>query len=194
MKLRSLIAVFVSLVFTTASFAAAQQPAKIPRIGYVSGTGDAINQGPYVEALRRGLRELGHVEGKNFIIEYRGAEGKLDRVPSLVTELLQLKVDILVASIPQAIFAAKKATQAIPIVMVTGLDPVATGLVDSLAHPGGNITGLATLSLELSEKRLALLKEVVPRVSRVGVLRNPTEQAGIIAFKEYETAARIHKV
>ncbi len=182
-------------LFVFCSSAQAQQPGKIPRIGYLSGTGDATNQGPYVAALRQGLRDLGYVEGKNFAIEYRGAEGKPDRMPSLVNELVQLKVDVLVVpTAAQAIRAAKQATKTMPIVMVTLLDPVATGLVDSLAHPGGNITGLATLQRDLSGKRLELLTEVVPRLSRVGVLRNPDEQAGAIGFKNYETAARALKI
>src|SRR6266508_5782607 len=138
--------------------AEAQQPAKIPRIGYVSGTGDSSNPGPYVEALRQGLRDLGYVDGKNIVIEYRGAEGKSERMPILVTELVELKVDVLVLTIG-AILAAKQATKTIPIVMVTQVDPVATGLVDSLARPGGNITGLATLQRDLSGKRLELLTE-----------------------------------
>ena len=136
----------------------AQQQTKIPRIGYVSGTGDATNQGPCVEALRQGLRDLGYVEGKNFVIEYRGAEGKPDRTPSLVTELVQLKVDVLVVPTALSILTAKQATKTIPIIMVTQVDPVATGLVDSLAHPGGNITGLATLQRDLSGKRLSCLR------------------------------------
>ena len=165
------------------------------RIGYISGTGNASNPGPYVEALRQGLRDLGYVEGKNFEIEFRGAEGKPDRMPSLVTELVQLKVDVLVVpTAAGAIRAAKQATKTIPIVMVTLLDPVATGLVDSLAHPGGNITGLATLQRDLSGKRLELLKEVVPRLSRVGVLRNPDEESAVIGFKDYEAAARALKI
>jgi putative tryptophan/tyrosine transport system substrate-binding protein len=172
----------------------AQQPGKVPRIGYISGTGSTSDPGPYVEALRRGLHDLGHIDGKNFIIEYRGAEGKLDRIPSLVNELVQLKVDVLVVPIPSAIRAAKQATKTIPVVMVTGLDPVATGLVDSLARPGGNITGLATLAQDLSGKRLELLKEVVPRLSRVGVLQNPDDEIAAIALKEYETAARVLKI
>src|SRR5688572_11207088 len=106
-------------------FAEAQQPAKIPRIGYVSGTGDAFNQGPYVEALRQGLRDLGYVEGKNFVIEYRGAEGKVERIPTFIKEFVQLNVDIIVAATP-AIRAAKEATTTIPIVMVTSIDPVAS--------------------------------------------------------------------
>src|SRR5436190_10129225 len=177
------------------TWAVVQAQTKIPRIGYISGTGNASNPGPYVEALRQGLRDLGYVEGKNFEIEFRGAEGKPDRMPSLVTELVQLKVDVLVVpTAAGAIRVAKQATKTIPIVMVTLLDPVATGLVDSLAHPGGNITGLATLQRDLSGKRLELLAEVVPRLSRVGVLRNPDEQAGAIGFKNYETAARALKI
>jgi putative ABC transport system substrate-binding protein len=172
----------------------AQQPEKVARIGYVSGTGGPSDPGPYVEALRQGLRDLGHIDGKSFVIEYRGAEGKLERIPSLVNELVQLKVDVLVVPIPSAIHAAKQATKTIPVVMVTGLDPVATGLVDSLARPGGDITGLATLAQDLSGKRLELLKEVVPRLSRVGVLQNPDDQTAAIALKEYEAAAHRLKI
>jgi putative ABC transport system substrate-binding protein len=167
----------------------AQQPTKVPRIGYVSGTGDATNQGPYVEALRQGLRDLGYIEGKNIAIEYRGAEGKMGRTPSLVTELVQLKVDVLVVPTALAIRAAKQATKTIPTIMVTQVDPVATGIVDSLAHPGGNITGIATLQRDLSGNRLELLTEVVARLSRVGVLRNPDDETAI-GFKDYEAAAR----
>src|SRR6266536_5778280 len=191
LKLPGLSVIAFVLVVTWA-MAQAQPQAKIPRIGYVSGTGDATNQGPYVEALRQGLRDLGYVEGKNIVIEYRGAEGKSERMPILVTELVELKVDVLVLTIG-AILAAKQATKTIPIVMVTQVDPVATGLVDSLARPGGNITGLATLQRDLSGKRLELLTEVVPRLSRVGVLRNPDDETGI-GFKDYEPAARALKI
>jgi putative tryptophan/tyrosine transport system substrate-binding protein len=183
-----------TFLLTTAPYVESQQPGKMPRIGYISGTGDATDQGPYVEALRHGLRDLGYVEGKNFVIEYRGAEGKPDRMPSLVNELVQLKVDVLVVPTPQAMRAAKDATKTIPIVMVTQVDPVATGLVDSLARPGGNITGLATLQRDLGGKRLELLTEVIPRLSRIGVLRNPDEQTGAIGFKDYEAAARALKI
>ncbi|HEY8185707.1 MAG TPA: ABC transporter substrate binding protein [Pyrinomonadaceae bacterium] len=134
---RKLLWLLTVIFLASIHLAEAQQPAKVPRIGYVSGTGDASNQGPYVEALRQGLRDLGYVEGKNFVIEYRGAEGKPDRTPSLVTELVQLKVDVLVVPTALSIRAAKQATKTIPIIMVTQVDPVATGLVDSLAHPGG---------------------------------------------------------
>ena len=166
---------------------AQQSTAKIPRIGYISGTGDAANQGPYVEALRQGLRDLGYVEGKNIAIEFRGAESKLDRIPNLVTELVHLKVDVLVVPILSAVRAAKQATKTIPIVMVTG-DPVAAGIVDSLARPGGNITGFATLNPNLSGKRLELLKEVIPKLTRLGVLRYLTDPS--TTFEEYKTAAR----
>jgi putative tryptophan/tyrosine transport system substrate-binding protein len=128
----------------------AQQTTKIPRIGYVSGTGDANNPGPNIESFRQGLRDLSYVEGKNIVVEYRYAEGKNERLPGFVAELVKLQVDVVVVIALPAIRAAKKATQTIPIVMVTSQDPVATGLVDSLARPGGNITGLTRLTRELS--------------------------------------------
>ena len=171
-----------------------QQPAKIPRIGYVSGTGSATDQGPYVEVFRQGLRDLGQIEGRNFSIEYRGAEGKLDRVPSIIDEFVQLKVDVIVAPIAAAIRAAKQATKTIPIVIVTGLDPVANGIVDSLARPGANITGVATHTQDLNAKRLELLKEIVPRLSRVAVLWTPSDPVAAINFKEYEVAASALKI
>ena len=171
----------------------AQQTIKIPRIGYVSGTGTSSDQGPYVEALRQGLRNLGYVEGKNFVIEYRGAEGNLERIQDLVNDLVQIKVDVIVAPVPGAIRAAKQASKTIPIVMVTGIDPVANGWVASLARPGGNITGIATLTQDLNGKRLELLTEVVPRLSHVAVLWIP-DPASTVNFKEYEAAARALKV
>ena len=186
---KKIIVVLVVGLALTVPLAHAQQPKQIPRIGYVSGTGDANNQGPYVEALRQGLRQFGYVEGKNYLIEYRGAEGNLKRVPTLVNEFVELKVDVIIAPFPPAIRAAKQATKTIPIVMVASIDPVATGLVESLAHPGGNITGISTLSQDLSGKRLELLKEVVPRLSRVGVLLDIESHISIMNLKEYETAS-----
>ena len=168
----------------------AQQPGKIPRIGYISGTGNENNQGPYVEVLRDGLRRLGYVEGKSFTIEYRGAEGKLEPIPRLVAELVKLNVDVLVLPLVAAIRAAKQATQTIPIIMVTQVDPVAAGLVHSLARPGGNITGITTLQRDLSGKRLELLKEAVRKISRVGILLDPDEPVSATGFKDYEAAAR----
>ena len=194
MQARLLISIIAASFLGALQPVQAQQPTKVPRIGYVSGTGDAINQGPYVEALRQGLRERGYVDGKNITIDYRGAEGKLDRIPSIVQELVQLKVDVLIAPVPGAIRAAKQATKTIPIVMVAGMDPVATGLVDSLAHPGGNITGISTLSQDLNGKRLELLKEVVPRLSRVGILLDLESPSSVIHLKEYEAVGRAFKI
>ena len=192
-RARVLSILFVVVPFAAAIIAEAQAQAKIPRIGYVSGTGDSSNPGPYIEALRQGLRDLGYNEGKNFLIEYRGAEGKPDRMGSFAAELVHLKVDVLVLPTISAVRAAKLATGTIPIVMVTQMDPVAAGIVDSLARPGGNITGLATLQRDLSGKRLELLKEVVPRLACVGVLRSPDDQTAI-GFKDYEAAARPLKI
>jgi putative tryptophan/tyrosine transport system substrate-binding protein len=158
------------VVVLLAVIAEAQQPKKVHRIGFVSVGGDPSTPGPFVDAFRQGLRDLGYIEGRNILIEYRYAEGKLDQVPGFVTELVQLKVDVFFSANSSAIRAAKQATKTIPIIMVTTADPVAAGFVESLARPGGNITGLTTLTRELSGKRLELLTEVVPRISRVGVL------------------------
>ncbi len=187
----------VLVMLAVAVVAEAQQPTKIPRIGYVSGTGTATNQGPYVEALRQGLREVGHVEGKTFVIEYRAAEGQIERVPSLVEELVQQKVDLMIAPVPNAIRAAKQATKTIPIVMVASIDPVATGMIDSLARPGGNLTGISTLNQDLNGKRLELLKEVVPQLSRVGILLDrgsSSTSSTVVNLKQYEDAARVLKI
>ena len=150
--------------------AEAQQPGRIPRIGYVRFVGATSPLGSNVEAFRRGLRDLGYVEGQNIAIEYRSAEGKPDRVPSLVAELVKLKVDVLISGDDPTIRIAKQATKTIPIVMVINQDPVAAGIVDSLARPGGNITGISRLTRELGGKRLELLTEVVPGLGRLGVL------------------------
>jgi len=174
--------------------AEAQQTKKVPRIGYMSASGDTNNPGSNVEAFRQGLRDLGYFEGKNILVEYRYAEGNQDRIPGLVAELVQLKVEILVVGAQASIRAAKQATKTIPIVMVSSVDPVAAGMVDSLARPGGNITGLARLTRDLSGKRLELLKEVVPGIKRVGVLRDTDDPASSIAFKEYEAAAGALKI
>jgi putative tryptophan/tyrosine transport system substrate-binding protein len=172
----------------------AQQAKKVPRIGYLSSSADPYTPEPRFEAFRQGLRDLGYIEGKNILFESRYAEGKQDRFPSLVAELVELKVDVLLLTTLPAIRAAKQATKTTPIVMVTVQDPVATGLVDSLAHPGGNVTGLTTLMRDLGGKRLELLKEVVPRISRAGVLWDGEDVGSVIALKEYETAARALKI
>jgi putative ABC transport system substrate-binding protein len=178
------------LLFALNFPAEAQQPGKVPRIGYVSGSGDAKTPGPLVEGFRQGLRDLGYIEGKNILVEYRYVDEGLDRIPGLVTELVQLKVDVLVATATQAIRAAKQATKTIPVVIASPTDPVAAGFIDSLARPGGNITGVVRLTRELSGKRLELLKEAVPRISRVGVLWDGNAPGPAIAFKEYEAVAR----
>jgi putative tryptophan/tyrosine transport system substrate-binding protein len=149
--------------------AEAQQPGKIPRIGILEYRGPSDREQVW-EAFRRALRELGYIEGKNIIIEYRYAEGKIQRLPELATELVRLKVDIIVTSEAQPAIAARKITTTTAIVMAGGRDPVEAGLAASLSHPGGNVTGVTNLSTELLGKRLELLKEAVPRILRVAVL------------------------
>jgi putative ABC transport system substrate-binding protein len=175
--------------------ATAQQPTKIPRIGYLTGSSPPTNTTPDLnaDAFQQGLRDLGYVEGRNIVVEYRYLEGKDDRNPSFLAELLQLKVDVLVVISLSSIQAAKLATKTTPIVIVTNFDPVATGLVDSLANPGGNLTGVTRFTRELSGKRLELLKEMVPKVSRVGVLEAASARPNPY-FKDYEPAARALKI
>ena len=179
----------ITVLLSTAPVAQAQQPPKISRIGYLTA-GSLSAQAVRIDALRQGLRELGYVEGKNIVIEYRHAEGKFDRLLALAAELVRLKVDIIVSGGPTVTRAAKEATTTIPIVMVQDSDPVGSGFVSSLAHPGGNITGLSTLAPELSGKRLELLKEVVPKLSLVAVLGDSTEPANVRTLKEIELAAK----
>ncbi len=167
----------ILVLLAVAVIAQAQQPTKVPRIGYLSATSPSANVGR-IEAFRQGLRELGYVEGKNIVIEWRYAEGKFDRLPALVAELVRLKVDVIVTSGPQSTRVAKEATVTIPIVMGFDPDPVGGGFVASLARPGGNITGLSTLSPELSGKQLELLKEIVPKLSRVAVQRASVKRDG----------------
>jgi putative tryptophan/tyrosine transport system substrate-binding protein len=192
MAIKITIVFLVGLAFGSVHVSEAQQPKKVPRIGYVS-SGDPSTE-PRLAAFRRGLRDLGYIEGKNIQVEYRYIEGKPDEVPGLVTELVQLKVDVLVVGFLPAIHAAKQATKTIPIVMVTPVDPVASGIVDSLARPGGNITGVTRFTGDLKKHRLELLKEAVPRISRVGVLWDADNESAAIAFKEYEAAARALKI
>jgi putative tryptophan/tyrosine transport system substrate-binding protein len=180
------------LLFT--GLAEAQQPNKMPRIGLIGASGTTNNPRSNFNVFLQGLRDLGYVDGKTIVIEYRNAEGKLDLIPILVDELIQLKVDVLVTTNPTAIQAAKQATKTIPIVMVSSADPVATGMVDSLAHPGGNITGLSLLARDLSGKRLELLAETVPGLRRVGVLSDADSSAAAIGLKEYGAAARAMKI
>ena len=184
---------FVVLLLAVAVIAEPQQPTKIPRIGYLSAI--SLSTSPArIEAFLQGLRDLGYVEGKNIVIEYRFAEGKLDRLPALAAELVRLKVDVIVTIASRETRAAKEATNTIPIVMTNEGDPVGTGLVASLARPGGNITGLSTLTAELSGKRLELLKEIVPNLSRVAVLGTSTSPGYAQVLKEMELAAGASKV
>ena len=178
-----------ALLLALCTSAAAQESKKVARIGFLVGSDSAnfVRQSNF-NVFRQGLRELGYIEDKNIVIEYRNAEGKLDLIPKLVDELVQLKVDVFVTTNPAAMRAAKQATQTIPIVIVSSGDPVAAGVVDSLAKPGGNITGLSLLVRDLSGKRLELLTEAVPTVRRVGVLWDPASPAAAIGLKEYEAA------
>jgi putative ABC transport system substrate-binding protein len=176
-----------TILLATAPPSEAQQQAKVPRVGllYASASGNAHR----VEAFRQGLRDLGYVEGKNIFIEYRYADGERDRFRSYAAELVRLKVDVIVTGGGSGTRPAKEATSTIPIVMSQDDDPVGNGLVASLARPGGNITGLATLSPELSGKRLELLKEAIPRLSRVAVFVTGSSQDDARALKEIELAA-----
>jgi putative ABC transport system substrate-binding protein len=185
MNRRTAIRRLATFFLTTASLAEAQQPKKIPRIGYLSNN-DRATESTRVEAIRLALRERGYIEGQSIAIEYRYAEGKLDRFPELAAELVRLKVDVIVVGGgTQFVQAVKNATKTIPIVMTgTGDDPVEAGMVDSLAHPGGNVTGITLLSRELGGKRLELLKEAVSKVARVAVLYNPAASGSVRDVKE----------
>jgi putative ABC transport system substrate-binding protein len=179
-----------ALLFALCGSAGAQQPKKIYRIGYLSAT-DPAPESARSEAIRLALREMGHIEGQNIAIEYRYAGGKLDRLPELAAELVRLKVDIIVvAGGDPLILAAKNATKTIPIVMMgQGIDPVKAGFVESLARPGGNVTGLTILFTELGGKRLELFKEAVPKVARVAALYDPAVPGNVLEVKEVLPAA-----
>jgi putative tryptophan/tyrosine transport system substrate-binding protein len=174
-----------TLLFALSFSASAQQPTKVPRIGYLS-SGNPTSESARSEAIRLALRDLGYIEGQNIAIEFRYGEGKIDRAPELLAELVRLKVDIIVAAGGEGwIRAAKNTTKTIPIVMTgTGGDPVEQGLVKNLARPGGNVTGLTNLALELGGKRLELLKETVPKLAHVAVLYNPTSPSSVREVKE----------
>jgi putative tryptophan/tyrosine transport system substrate-binding protein len=189
MKKKITVFTLCALLFAPCLSAEAQQPAKMPRIGVM------VTAERGFELFRQGLRELGYVEGRNIEIVHRYAQGNTDRMPSLVAQLLEHKVDVLIVSGTTAIRAAQKATRTIPIVMMTNQDPVAIGLVESLARPGGNLTGVASLTRDLSGKRLELLKETVPKISRVGVIWvTPTTLGTGNAFQNYEAAASAFKL
>jgi putative ABC transport system substrate-binding protein len=177
-----------TFVLATAHRAQAQQATRIPVIARL-GASAAYAEAARVEAFRQGLRELGYIEGKNIVIEWRHAEGKLDRLPALAAELVRLKVDVIVTGGGNATRAVKQVTSTIPIVMAQSVDPVADGVVTSLAQPGGNITGLSRLSPELNGKQLELLKETVPRLARAAVFGTSTAQNSALALREVELAA-----
>jgi putative ABC transport system substrate-binding protein len=180
---------FCSMLLALPFPAWAQQPKKIQRIGYLSNT-DPAGESDSAEAIRLALRERGYIEGQNITIEYRYGEGKLDRLPELAAELVRLKVDMILVSGAIAVRAAKNATKTIPIVMMgAGADPVEAGLIESLARPGGNVTGITNLDRQLSGKRLELLKEAVPKLTRVAVFYNPVAPGGALMVKEDLPAA-----
>jgi putative ABC transport system substrate-binding protein len=191
-NLKSAIVLFALLLALCVSAEAQQRAAKVPRLGYLSAgsSNTVLHPGPNPTAFWQGLREVGYVEGKNILIEYGLAEQRLDRLPVVAAKLVGLKVDIIVAGggVEPAL-AAKKATKTIPIVFTSVPDPVSAGLVESLARPGGNITGLSNIGAELSGKRLELLKETNPKFSHVAVLWNPEYPGLALAFKESQAAA-----
>jgi putative ABC transport system substrate-binding protein len=185
MATKSIVLLLVGLVLASVHSAEAQQPTKVPRIGYLS-SGDPASESGRAEAIRLALRERGFIEGQNIAIEYRYGERKVDRGPELASELVRVKVDIIVvAGGPTWIRVAKNATKTIPIVMIgVGTDPVEEGFVESLAHPGGNVTGITNLGTELGGKRLELLKEAVPKLARVAVLYDPAVRSSVLEVKK----------
>ena len=177
------------MLFAVSFSAGAQQPKKVPRIGILVSTSLSVTN-EAVEAFRQRLRELGYVEGKNIAFEFRVAENKLDRLPDLAAELVHLKVDAIITASTPAVQAAKRATTTIPIVMANVSDPVAMGLVASLARPGGNVTGLSNLAPDLAGKRLELLKETLPKLIRVAYIWDPRSPALTLIHKEMQAAAQ----
>ena len=188
MAIKTLIVLLVGLILASVHLAEAQQPKKVPRIGVLGAASSSVGS-IKVDSFRQGLRELGYTEEKNIVIEYRFAEGKLDRLPEFAAELVNLKVDLKVVASSPAAIAAKQATTTIPIVMTVSRDPVETGLIKSLAHPGGNVTGMTVYSPENSGKNLELLKEAFPKVARVAVLGDPTSKGHSFEWKELKVAA-----
>ena len=190
MGIKTIVVLLVCLAFVSVHRAEAQQHARVIKIGELilgirPGGGIGIGR----ELLRRELRQLGYVEGKNVVFEVRSAEGKFDRFPALADELVRLKVDVILATSMSEILAAKNATRTIPIVFMTAGDPVAAGVIDSLAHPGGNLTGFTEIAAVLAGKRLELLKETVPKLTRVAFLWNPSEGSPQ-NWKESQVSAR----
>jgi len=193
MKPRISLWLIAAIFPATVSNAHAQQSTKVPRIGYLAG-GSLSAIAPRIESFRHGLRELSYVEGKNIVIDDRYADGKPDRLPALAAELVHLKVHVIVTTGPAPTRAAKEATNTIPILMTNDTDPVASGFVASLARPGGNIRGLSTLAPELNGKRLEILREVVPNLSRVAVLGTSTSPGYAQSVRELELVAKAFKM
>jgi putative ABC transport system substrate-binding protein len=188
MSKRITVFTFCATLFSLCDSVQAQQSAKVPRIGFITAS---VSYNPArIEAFRLSLRDLGYVEGKNIVIEWRADEGKRDRQRAIAAELARLKVDVIVTVSTAQTRSAREASATIPIVMTTASDPVASGLVASLARPGGNVTGLSTLTPEISGKRLELLKEVVPRLTRVAVFASSSTPEGAQVLKELDLAAR----
>jgi putative tryptophan/tyrosine transport system substrate-binding protein len=184
MKRKITVVALCAMLFALCLPAGAQQPKKVPRIGYLSQL-DLAGESSRSEPIRLALRERGYIEGQNIVTEYRYAEGKLDRLPELAAELVHLKVDVIVTGGDNPVRAAKNATKTIPIVMSgRGIDPVEAGYIESLARPGGNVTGITYLSGELGGKRLELLKEAVPKIARVAVFYDPTTRLNVLEVKE----------
>ena len=189
MRRREFIALVGGAIVCPTGVRAQPQAGKVPRIGYLRVT-SASDRPPLLDAFRQALRELRWIEGQNVVIDYRFAEGRLDRLPDLAAELVRLKVDVIVSLGTQGVTAAKNATDTIPIVMIAVRDPVAIGLIASLARPGGNVTGVSGYAgLEIVAKQLELLKETVPEIRRVAVLSNPTNAYHQLAIKELNVAA-----
>ena len=185
----------ISFIISSFQFAEAQQPSKVARIGFVSARAGPTVAAPdtTAESLRQGLRSRGYIEGKNIVIDYRYFAGNVDRIPTLVAELLRAKLDVVVSVNTLAIQAFKQATKTTPIVFVINDNPVTTGIVDSLAHPGRNVTGLTRFTRDLSGKRLELLKETAPKILRVGVLDDASTDIRA-SFQDFEPAARALKL
>ena len=189
MNKKIVVSLLATIILLSVGLARAQPSGKLPRVGLLltdASSPPSLN----VETFRQGLRDLGYVEGKNIILEYRYAEGKIERLPHLAEELVRLPVDVIVTALSPGIHAAKQATDTIPIVFAVSGNPVATGYVASLARPGGNVTGLSVMDYELSGKRLELLKETLRKASRVAVLWNPGNGAMVLKMKEVQSAAQ----
>src|SRR5437016_2035206 len=183
---KTIIGLLVGLALVSVRSAEAQQAQKVPHIGYMR----FIEVPVYDSAFRKGLNELGYIEGQNIHIEYRFAGGSIERLAEFAAELVRLNVDVIVAGSTQSIDAAKRATKTIPIVFPVTFDPVESGFVASLARPGGNLTGLSTVNPDAAAKRVVLIQEVIPRISRLAVLRNPTNSGSRFPLKETEAGAK----